>query len=138
MVIPCTFAGAPWTAKPALECNFVQLVFAQAILYVCAHFPGMQTAPLTKIVNFQRGHRNFKCGVAVYNLFDNLGAHGLQPIVFWTPNASKPHFQNLDDIYKPFAATGPKKKQKITATPNDFLMPEGEHMPVQWLSEGFS
>ena len=108
MVIPCTFAGAPWTAKPAFDYHFAQLVFARAILYVRAHFSGMQAAPLTKIMNFEGGHRNFKCGVAVCNLFDNLGAHGLQPIVFWTPNASKPHFQNRDDIYKPFAATDAK------------------------------
>ena len=108
MVIPCTFAGAPWTAKPAFEYDFAQLVFAHALLYVRAHFSGMQAAPLTKIMNFESGHHNFKCGVAVFNLFDNLGAHGLQPIVFWTPNANKPHFQNLDDIYKPFAATDAK------------------------------
>ena len=108
MVIPCTFAGAPWRAKPAFEYDFAQLVFAHALLYVRAHFSGMQAAPLTKIMNFESGHHNFKCGVAVFNLFDNLGAHGLQPIVFWTPNANKPHFQNLDDIYKPFAATDAK------------------------------
>ena len=33
-------------------------------------------------------------------------------LVFWTPNASKPHFQNLDDIYKPFAATDTKQNNK--------------------------
>ena len=53
MVIPCTFAGAPWTAKPAFEYNFAQLVFAHAILYVRAHFSGMQAAPLTKIMNLK-------------------------------------------------------------------------------------
>ena len=108
MVIPCTFAGAPWTAKPAFEYNFAQLVFAHALLYVRAHFSGMQAAPLTKIMNFEGGHHNFKIGVAVFNLFDNLGAHGLQPILLWTPNASKPPFQNLDNIYKPFAGTDAK------------------------------
>ena len=52
MVIPCTFAGAPWTAKPAFEYNFAQLVFEHALLYVRAHFSGMQAAHLTKIVIF--------------------------------------------------------------------------------------
>ena len=108
MVIPCTFGGAPWTAKLALEYNFAQLVFAHTLLCVREHFSGMQEAPLTKIMNFKSSHHNFKCGVAVSNLFDNLGAHGLQPTVFWTPNARKPLFQNLDYIYKPSAATNTK------------------------------
>ena len=99
----------------------------------------MQAAPLTKIINFEGGHHNFKCGVAVFNLFDNLGAHGLQPIVFWTPHASKPYnFQNLDDIYKHFAATNTKKNKKKTTAPNDCLMPVGERMPAQVLNESFS
>ena len=77
MVIPCTFAGAPWTAKPAFEYNFAQLVFEHALLFVRAHFSGMQAAPLTEIILFQGGHHNFECGVADFNLLDNLAAHGL-------------------------------------------------------------
>ena len=110
MVIPCTFTGAPWTTKPAFEYNFAQLVFAQTILYVRANFPGMQAAPLTKIMNFE-GATIISSAVWQF-LICNLGAHGLQPIVCSTPNARKPPFQNLDDIYKPFAATDAKYNNK--------------------------